>query len=300
MSKKMKIWLMAAAGLVLLGGILFTVVMSILNWDFTGLSTVRYETNTTALAGDIYNITIDADTEDIELVFSEDGECKVECFERVGAKHSVEVTDGALTVKQPKNRSFWNFIGVDFHSAKITLYLPHADYDRLQIASSTGAIEVAKDFRLLEADISVSTGDVYFNALVYGTLKIGSSTGKICVKDTSVGSLDLSVSTGKVELADISCKSLKTDGDTGDLSMKNVVATEKIAINRSTGDVKLEACDAAELSITTDTGDVTGSLLTSKVFITETDTGRVEVPKTATGGKCEITTDTGDIKINIE
>lgn len=46
-------------------------------------------------------------------------------------------------------------------------------------------------------------------------------------------------------------------------------------------------------------GNVKGTLLTNKVFITHTDTGRVNVPKTVTGGKCEINTDTGNIKIDI-
>ena len=59
----------------------------------------------------------------------------------------------------------------------------------------------------------------------------------------------------------------------------------------NTGDVKFDACDASEISVKTDTGDVTGSLLTDKVFITNTDTGRVNVPQTATGGRCEIITD---------
>ena len=58
-------------------------------------------------------------------------------------------------------------------------------------------------------------------------------------------------------------------------------------------------CDAAELFVESDTGDVKGSLLTDKVFITESDTGRVNVPKTVTGGKCEIITNTGDIEIVI-
>ena len=33
---------------------------------------------------------------------------------------------------------------------------------------------------------------------------------------------------------------------------------------------------------------------------TKTDTGRVDVPKTVEGGRCEITTDTGDIKITVD
>ena len=73
-----------------------------------------------------------------------------------------------------------------------------------------------------------------------------------------------------------------------------------LLIKRSTGDVKFDGSDAAEIFIKTDTGDVTGSLLTDKVFITQTDTGNIDVPKTVNGGRCEISTDTGDIKISVK
>ncbi len=113
------------------------------------------------------------------------------------------------------------------------------------------------------------------------------------------GTLSVKVSTGDVNITDIKCKNVISSGSTGELYLKNVIATEKFSIKRSTGDVKLDSCDADEILIKTDTGDVKGSLLTDKVFITETDTGSTDVPKTTKGGKCEITTDTGDIKITV-
>ena len=51
--------------------------------------------------------------------------------------------------------------------------------------------------------------------------------------------------------------------------------------------------------IVTDTGDVTGTFLSDKVFIYKTDTGDVDLPRTQSGGRCDITTDTGDIRISI-
>ena len=41
-------------------------------------------------------------------------------------------------------------------------------------------------------------------------------------------------------------------------------------------------------------------LFSDKIFFASTDTGSVNVPKTTTGGRCEITTDTGDIDIVVE
>jgi DUF4097 and DUF4098 domain-containing protein YvlB len=98
----------------------------------------------------------------------------------------------------------------------------------------------------------------------------------------------------------VTCKNFRSDGDTGRLYLRNLAAEEKITVKRSTGDVSFEDCDAAELFIETSTGDVEGTLRSDKMFIVRTDTGDVDVPKTMSGGRCEITTDTGDIKIRIE
>ena len=78
-----------------------------------------------------------------------------------------------------------------------------------------------------------------------------------------------------------------------------VIALESFSVKRSTGDVKFNSCDAAEIYVKTDTGDVNGTLLSDKVFITETGTGSINVPNSIVGGRCEITTDTGDIKIDV-
>ena len=74
---------------------------------------------------------------------------------------------------------------------------------------------------------------------------------------------------------------------------------EKLSVERTTGNVKFSACDAAEISFKTDTGDVNGTLLSDKIFMAQTDTGRVNVPQTITGGRCEITTTTGNIRIQL-
>ena len=76
-------------------------------------------------------------------------------------------------------------------------------------------------------------------------------------------------------------------------------AAETISIERSTGDVGFDRCDAGALEIATGTGDVAGSLLSDKVFIARSGTGRINVPETTSGGTCRIHTDTGDIHIEV-
>ena len=99
---------------------------------------------------------------------------------------------------------------------------------------------------------------------------------------------------------EIKCKNLTTDGSTGEIVLTNVIATGEFHINRSTGSVIFDGSDANEIFVDTSTGSVSGTLLTEKVFITDTSVGSVSVPKTITGGRCEINTSTGSIDIDIK
>ncbi len=319
MQKNVKRWLMTAASLVVIGCLMFAVVMTILKWDFTKLSTVKYETNTYQLNETFRSISVVADTADIVFAVSNDEACRVVCHESENAKHTVSVEDDILIIAPAEARKWYEYIGISFGKPKITIYIPQGNYSTLSINTQTGDVEMPKDFSFESIRISATTGHITNAASASGHIVLKASTGDIFVQNISAGALDLSVSTGKVtvtgancegdvrievstgkvSMTDIRCKSLISDGDTGDISLTNVIANEAFSIERDTGDVKLDGCDAAEISIKTDTGDVTGSLLSSKVFITQTDTGNVHIPKSTTGGKCEIATDTGDIKITL-
>ena len=319
MSKITRIWLIIAASFVLVGCIIFGGVMSMLKWDFTKLSTVKYETNNYEITENFNNISIVTDTADILFVPCENAKSVVVCYEQKNTKHSVTITDGTLVIETVNTRKWYEYIGINFGTPKITVYIPQGEYGALFVKSSTGNVEIPKEFKFENIDISETTGSVTNYASASENIKIKTGTGNIHVENVSANTLDLSVSTGgvavsnvtcesvvkisvstgKTNLTNIRCKNVVSTGNTGEISLNNVIAAEKFSIERSTGDVKFDGCDAAEISVKTDTGDVTGFLLSNKVFIVQTDTGNVDVPQTATGGKCEITTSTGDINISI-
>lgn len=277
----MKRWFIAAGSFVLIGCILFAGAMSGLHWDFTQLSTVKYETNSYEITKAYQNISIQTDTADLVILPSKTDNTCVVCHEQETMKHSVTVKDNTLVVEMIDTRKWYEHISIHFGAPKITVYLPKGDYGTLAVKSSTGNI-VAENISADMIDLSVSTG-------------------KITLNDTACQSdIRIQVSTGKSKLTNVTCKNLTSRGSTGDLVLNKVTATDMFSLERSTGDVTFDKCDAAEIVVKTDTGDVVGSLLTNKVFLAQTDTGKVDVPKTINGGKCEITTDTGDIRLKIE
>ena len=295
-----KVWIIVAVSLIFLGCVIFGGVMTKLKWDFNKLSTAKYETNQYQLTADYKNISIKGKNEDIIFMPSDDINSIVVCYEQEKVKHSVNVVDGTLVIDVTDMRKWYEHIGVFFDTPKVTLYIPKGEYGQLTINASTGDVQIPKEFWFENIDISISTGSVKCLSSASGNVKIKLSTGDIKMENISADSIELSVTTGDVMLADVTCEGIRSNGSTGDITLKSVVAKRQFFIKRSTGGVRLDKSDGGEIIIKTSTGDIKGSLLSDKVFITNADTGSVNVPETTTGGKCQLTTDTGDIRIKIE
>ena len=279
MSKSIKIWLIIALILTLLGASVFAIAMANYDWDFAKLNTDKYVTNTYNPGSEFDRISINVNTTDIKFAPSEDGECSIVGLESDEIKHSILVENGALIIEVSHARKWYEHIGIFYENPKMTIYLPKTEYEALTIETDTGDVSVPKDFSFKAIDIDGDTSDIK------------------CLATAS--NLEIETSTGDVNLDTVTADRISLSSDTGDIKLKSVVANNNIEIETDTGDVKFEGSDAKNISVQTDTGDVTGTLLTPKVFFTESDTGRISVPKATTGGKCEITTETGDIKIDI-
>lgn len=282
--------------------------------------TVKLEINEYEIEENFKDIKIITDTADINFVISENLNTLIICEEQKNVNHSVIVNENTLLIEVDDNRKWYEYLGINFSTPKITLYLPKSEYGELLIQSNTGDINIPTKFKFKNIEILEDTGNITNYALVDEIIKIKTSTGNIYIENINADMIDLSTSTGKVnvknvncsedvkinvstgntKIIDTKCKNLISKGSTGDISLENVIATEKFSIETNTGDVKLKASDASNIFIKTDTGNVTGSLLTEKVIFAESDTGKIDIPKVIADEKCEIITDTGNIKITIE
>lgn len=320
MKRTTKIWIITAISLLIVGCSLIIAALATNGWDFEGLKTSKYVSNEYVFEKDFDNISISTDTADVIFKESIDGKCRVECYEEESVQHKVSVNNGSLLIDAVNEKEWYEYIGINFGSPSVTIYLPKTEYSSLKIENDTGRIEIPKFVTLANIELKTSTGTVkcYASAsdeiniksrtgaitvesITTKTLTVSVSTGNVKIKDVScTDNIYVSVSTGKVNLTDVNCKSVASEGDTGDIILNSVLATDTINIKRSTGDVKFDGSDALNIIVNTDTGDVSGSLLTGKSFITESDTGDIDVPNTLGSGRCEISTDTGDITIKIK
>lgn len=317
MAKKTKSLFIVGGVLISIGLILALISLISNDFKILGFDKSTYVTNTHTIHESFDDIIINSDTADIEFLVSLDGQTKVECFELENETHEVSVQNGKLNINVINNKKWYEFIGINFKTPKIKIYLNKFAFNTLMISENTGDINILNNFSFANINILASTGNVYCYSSGCELTKIYSSTGNIELIGAQSKTIDINTSTGNINLNNVNSTSIKIDSSTGNTTLTNVSTFElnsnastgditlnnvigsKFLIERSTGDVVFNKCDGDELTITTDTGDVTGTFLSNKVFMYETDTGDVILPSAMSGGKCVITTDTGDIKISI-
>lgn len=280
MSKTTKAWLIVATVFLLIGGILFAGVMTTMGWNFKKLSTDKFVNKEYKIDETFQNISVRTVTADITFVPTDGKEVKVTCYEDEKVPHNVGVKDGTLVIDALDNRKWYHYIGIHFEKPKITVSIPKGEYGALTVKNTTGDVEIPKGFTFSSAEVAVTTGDI----------SLASSAKAVRCECT----------TGDIKLTGIRCESLSATGSTGDVNMQDVIATGKITVERTTGDIAFSACDAAELYMKVTTGDVEGTLLSGKLFEVKTTTGKVNVPSPGAGGLCKVKTTTGSIRIDIE
>ncbi len=279
----------------------------------------EHETNTYEIDSAFDSIDVDVDVANVTFLPSDDGKCKVVCFEEPDNKHRVFVSDGTLHIESVDDDRI-HFFNINLEPNTITVYLPKSEYVDLHIENDTGSVTVPKDFTFENIDISQDTGNAKIYASATGHINVEGDTGNILIEGVQAGSVNienetgnitvtnlncsgdiiLGIDTGKTNVENTSCKNLYFKGSTGYIQIENLIASGKIEIENSTGDVRFSKMDATDIYINTNTGDINGSLLSGKMFTAETDTGKIRIPEDSTGGICKLTTDTGDIKITIE
>lgn len=265
------------------------------------------------------NISIDTEDCDVKFaMFSGRDDCMVAFREMDGVNHSVVVEDGTLKIKMTDDRKWTDYVGI-FHfgrteTMEMTVYLPAAEYDSLQVRTETGDITLTQEPAFIEmvlrsgtGDISctgvsgdvldcmTSTGDITVHNSVPNLMKLQSNTGDFEVSVVAGNEIHMKTNTGEVDAENVNVQMFTCQTDTGDVELEQVLAEDYLQVFTDTGRVEVDNSDAGTVNIETDTGDVSGNFLTPKWFQAYSNTGDVQVPHTRDGGECRIQTDNGDI-----
>ncbi|MBQ8165242.1 MAG: DUF4097 family beta strand repeat protein [Clostridia bacterium] len=319
--KKSKKIALAVACILIAGGICISVgAMFVMDFKLEEISSVKPVSNSYNISENFSGISVDGAECDVLFAVSNDDTCNVVCDESDKVYHLVTVENDTLTIKRKDTRKWYEYIGFFWTKMKVTVYLPQSEYGALNVSIASGDAEIGGNLHFEEAKLSSASGDIIFSGTVQKSLSLKVASGNVKVSNSFSESLDaksasgdikissfkatgdmhLKCASGDIEIVDAECLNMKAEAASGDIEFSRVVAVGHSAVETASGDIELSDCDSATLFLKSGSGDITGTLLTEKIFYTDTGSGKVRVPYSSDGGKCEIKTGSGNIEFSIK
>ncbi|MBR6222897.1 MAG: DUF4097 family beta strand repeat protein [Lachnospiraceae bacterium] len=232
--------LLIALILFVIGAVICGIMFAISGFDPEKLSNVKYETITTDVDESFKSLSINLSTDDLEIIPTEDGKCKVVYDESEDSIHNIKVDNDTLTINVEYKKKFHFIFDADFKSPKITLYIPKKDYENVNVKSSTGEITI-KDLNLKDLTIDVSTGDVTLsNVIASGAFNLSASTGEITFNACDATTIKANASTGDITGTLLSGKNFSASSSTGDVNVPASSEGGSCELKTSTGDIDIK------------------------------------------------------------
>ena len=163
-----------------------------------------------------------------------------------------------------------------------------------------GGKTVLGDCTATTADLETTSGEIRVRTVTLDSLTAQTGSGGIRMESVTVTeATDLETTSGEITLLYTTCGTLTAETGSGGIDLTDTTVAGHIQAETTSGAIRFTRADAATLNLKTTSGSVRGSLLTPKIFYTDTTSGSVDVPKSTEGGLCEIQTTSGSIRITV-
>lgn len=307
------------SGVIICGGVLL--LYDNFAFDFENNGNVSYAERTETLSEKFVNVDADSLSGGIELFPSSADECVIECSESDNVRFDIKVDGDTLMVKRIDTRKWYQFIRIGFSKEYIKIYLPQGEYKDIALKTSSGKIVVNDGLTCdnltatstsgsiraytLNAEDTIelysTSGSVVADTITAKNLTTSSTSGKTTIGNLEIsGALDANATSGNIEISQVNCNSVSVDNSSGSIVLSGVISESSFDVSNTSGKIELLGCDAQSLDIKNISGGVRGTLLSDKVFVASSTSGKVRVPDTTQGGVCKVRTTSGSIDIDIK
>lgn len=284
------------------GGLMIAAAAVKGNLDIGNIKGLTYEMKTVEVTEAFSDIQVEDAECSVRILRATDGKCKVVCPEKQDGAvyHTVTVSDGVLSVQRHDRRKWYQYIGISFGIPDVEVYLPEKEYGQLSARSTSGSIQVDDGFIFENASLESTSGSVRMYSEVKKTLTAESTSGRVTIENVSPETLAAKSSSGRIVLSHIRSGEITARSTAGRMELTDVIAEKNLHAKTTSGGVALDGCDGGTIKIESTSGSVKGTILSDKIFITDSTSGSVRVPRSAVGGECEITTTSGNTDIEIK
>ena len=208
--KKSIVWIVTTFFLLLVAGIIL----------YSLARPCELETHEYEIKENYKDIKITTDTADIQFILSESPNSLIVCEEEKNANHSVIVKENTLRIEVDDNKKWYEDIGINLRTPKITVYLGKSEYGNISLKTDTGNI-------LLD------------NIIATGKFVIETDTGNVKFEACDASEVFIETDTGNVTGSFLTDKVVFAESDTGNIDIPKVNADEKCEIITDTGNIKI-------------------------------------------------------------
>ena len=314
MKKSIKILLILAAGLLLLGGVLFAIGFGVngFQWSKIGNTKLEMQYFTEQEGGALSEVTIDYENADVDIMFDASAERVTIEYPQLQlnngknvSKITVEETAEKITIREKAGA--WIFGLWDFTSPKVKVILPAERTYALTIKTDNGDVKVTGDGKVKAVTLETDNGDVHAKTATIaceGNLIMTADNGEIYLfKNFDTDSLYV-----ETDNSDIYCYGgtargkIEIESDNGDIEMSSgVLKGTDIVMETENGDIELSLLEGERISLTSDVGDIETTIAGRQVDYTvkiSIDVGKSNIGNSVGGAKTlMVENDVGDIDI---
>ncbi len=293
MSKIIKIALIVTASL-LLGALLFLLLFFNTDSIFSVTVTERHQDITDAIT----SVEVDTEIYDVEIIRASGGSA-ITVNENNKRPVMIYTSGAALVIEEIEDESLAGFFARAFGKSKdckITVCIPtDNEFELIDISTETGNITIEDGFKAKRTELESETGNIALSDISTGALDISSETGNVSLESVASLATEIETNTGNISLWSSSAESLNIESDTGNVLVKESTVKKSTDVSTSSGNVSLDLFSSAGITVETGTGDISGRLTCEMIFYARSTTGKVSVPKSTSGGLCDIRSTTGNI-----
>ncbi|MBQ8429844.1 MAG: DUF4097 family beta strand repeat protein [Clostridia bacterium] len=293
MKKIVRILLIVALCLILVGGVVFAIGFGAggCKWAILGSTKIEQKHFAESAENILSRVEIDYENADVEITFDETATSVAIDYPQLQDKKGknlskVTVTETPQTVTIVEKVDAWILGNWDLTAPKVKVVLPAERLFSVFIVTDNGDIAVSGNGKATDMSLTTSNGDV----------KAKQAT-VVCE-----GRLEMKTDNGDIySFKTFEARSFYADADNGDVCVYGGAANDKIELSSDNGDVEMSSgvLKAAEISVETDNGDVELAILDGEKIYLETDNG--DVTATLIGKQTDYSTsvsvDLGDSNI---
>ncbi len=237
-----KKWIIAGVALILAGGLVFALGMSMLDWDFYELDTTQYEAKSYASEADDIISRVEIDVESFPIVVQSGEKVSLEYYDTDDSDVRVAVNSGVLSVYEDSHFNLFKRSMFQLKRIKLKYVLTIPDGTELSVSGANGNVKlngvsaqsvridstnadvVLADCVVNDLQIASTNADVVLRSCRGNTVVVGGTNLDLEMSDCNFASLQSKSTNGEVEMKSTVCPSVTLRAVNADFSLRNVTA----------------------------------------------------------------------------